>query len=71
MMDAQLAGFIALALFLGLTVHLTTGEIRLYQAPPSWHHVNRADDPGKFWAFVSAEGILFIAVTAQGILRLS
>jgi hypothetical protein len=67
MMDPQLAGCIALAIFLGLVAQIHTGEIRLGLAPPGSHHIAKSDDPRRFWAFIAAESTLFVAVMAQGI----
>ena len=57
----QLAGFIAVAFVLGLAAQLSAGEIRLYLAPKKWQEVSKAEDPGRFWAFIVAE-ILGLAV---------
>ncbi len=64
-MDPRLAGFIALALVLGLAAQLSAGEIRLYLAPQSWQEVSKGKDPGRFWAFIVAEILLLgIVLTA-------
>ena len=67
-MPPQLAAFIALGFVLGLAVQLSTGEIRLYMAPKNWREVSKAQDPGRFWAFIVAEIFVLVAVLTQAIL---
>ena len=67
-MDRYLAGFIAVALVLGITTHLHHGAIRLYMAPEKWHYVDKREDPGRFWIFVAVELFLLAAVLIQGII---
>ena len=66
-MPPQLAGFIALAFVLGLAVQLSTGEIRLYMGPKSWREVSKAEDPGRFWAFIIAELVVLVALLTQAV----
>ena len=56
---------IAAAMGLGLLHILWTGQIRLYLAPPSWHRVSRREDPGRFWAFVTAVAFVTAALIAN------
>ena len=65
-MSPPLAGGIALAFVLALTVQLTRGQIWLYRAPKSWRFVDKRDDPGRFWAFVIAEVVVLISILVQG-----
>ena len=52
MADIKIQWIIAAVMVLGLGVALVTGRIHLYMGPPSWHNVNKSDDPRRFWAFV-------------------
>ena len=60
-----------MALVLGITTHLHHGAIRLYKAPEKWQYVDKRDDPGRFWLFVTVEFFLLAAVLVQGLIAAS
>ena len=68
MIEIKIQWIIAAVMVLGLGVVLVTGRIHLYMGPPSWHNVNRRDDPGRFWAFVVGIALAIAALIAGPII---
>jgi hypothetical protein len=55
------------ALCIGIQVRV--GFIKLYRAPKEWRFVDKNDDPGRYWLFISAEVIAMIGAICVGLFQ--
>jgi hypothetical protein len=67
MPEIKIELLIAIPMLIGLVAIIATGQIRLYMGPPSWHNVNKQDDPGRFWLFVGAVFVVTVGLILQGL----
>lgn len=66
MTHSQFELVMALVLAIGIVGQLLSGTITLHRAPKAWRHVERATDPGRYWAFIIGTSIVMIAFATDG-----
>ena len=60
---------VAALLAVCIGIQLRVGFIKLYRAPKEWRFVDKDDDPGRYWLFITAEAIVLIGAICLGIFK--